>query len=153
MVLAAKKAYPSECCGILIGRIHENGTGKEIEVIEIREASNQFHGQKSVHFQIDPLFIYHLEQEIEASGLEIVGVYHSHPDCPAILSKEDEKYMVPGLEYVIMSVKNGEIVDVKSYNKTMPLRNKSGVTKSPAWHRENSIAPYNKQLLEPMSSN
>ncbi len=129
MVLAAKKAYPSECCGILVGKKSEKG---EIEITEIREASNQFHGQKSVHFQINPLFVYHLEQEIEASGLEIVGVYHSHPDCPAILSKEDEKYMVPGLEYVIMSVKNGEVVDVKSYNKTMPLRNKSGVTKNPA---------------------
>lgn len=117
MALAAKKAYPSECCGILIGRIHENGTGKEIEINEIREAPNQFHGQKSAHFQINPLFIYHLEQEIEPLGLEIVGVYHSHPDCPAILSKEDEKYMVPGLEYVIMSVKNGEVVDVKSYRK------------------------------------
>ena len=114
MVLAAKKAYPSECCGILVGKKSEMG---EIEVTEIREASNQFHGQKSVHFQIDPLFIYHLEQEIEARGLEIVGVYHSHPDCPAILSKEDENYMVPGLEYVIMSVKNGEVVDVKSYRK------------------------------------
>jgi proteasome lid subunit RPN8/RPN11 len=64
-----------------------------------------------------------LEQEIEASGLEIVGVYHSHPDCPAILSKEDEKYMLPGLEYVIMSVQNGEVVDVKSYKKAMPPLN------------------------------
>ena len=117
MALAAKKAYPSECCGILIGRIHENGTGKEIEITEIREVPNQFQGQKSAHFQINPLFIYHLEQEIEPLGLEIVGVYHSHPDCPATLSKEDEKYMVPGLEYVIMSVKNGEVVDVKSYRK------------------------------------
>jgi hypothetical protein len=25
--------------------------------------------------------------------------------------------MVPGLEYVIMSVQNGEVVDVKSYRK------------------------------------
>ena len=115
MVLAAKKAYPSECCGILVGKKSEKG---EIEVTEIHEASNQFHGQKSVHFQIDPLFIYRLEQELEVRGLEIVGVYHSHPDCPAILSKEDEKYMVPGLEYVIMSVQNGEIADVKSYRKT-----------------------------------
>ena len=116
MALAAKKAYPNECCGILVGSKSEKG---EIEVTEIREASNQFHGQKSVHFQIDPLFIYHLEQEIEASGLEIVGVYHSHPDYPAILSKEDENYMVPGLEYVIMSVKNGEVVDVKSYQRDL----------------------------------
>ncbi len=114
MALAAKKAYPNECCGILVGSKSEKG---EIEVTEIREASNQFQGQKSVHFQIDPLFIYRLEQELEVRGLEIVGVYHSHPDCPAILSKEDEKYMVPGLEYVIMSVQNGEISDVKSYRK------------------------------------
>ena len=127
MESAAKKAYPSECCGFLVGKKSEKG---EIEITEIREAPNQFQGQKAVHFQIDPLYIYQVEQEIEALCLEIVGVYHSHPDCPAILSKEDEKYMVPGLEYVIMSVKNGEIVDVKSYNKTMPLRNKSEVTKS-----------------------
>ena len=114
MALAAKKAYPNECCGILVGKKSEKG---EIEVTEIREASNQFQGQKSVHFQIDPLFIYRLEQELEVRSLEIVGIYHSHPDCPAILSKEDEKYMVPGLEYVIMSVQNGEIADVKSYRK------------------------------------
>ena len=116
MALAAKKAYPNECCGILVGKKSEKG---EIEITEIREASNLFHGQKSVHFQINPLFVYHLEQEIEASGLEIVGVYHSHPDYPAILSKEDENYMVPGLEYVIMSVQKGEIADVKSYKKSV----------------------------------
>ncbi|MBR6832374.1 MAG: M67 family metallopeptidase [Fibrobacter sp.] len=116
MALAAKKAYPNECCGILVGKKSEKG---EIEVTEIREASNQFQGQKSVHFQIDPLFIYRLEQELESRGLEIVGVYHSHPDCPAILSKEDENYMVPGLEYVIMSVQKGEVVDVKSYRRDL----------------------------------
>ena len=111
MESAAKKAYPCECCGILVGKKSEKG---EIEVTEIREASNQIQGKKSVHFQIDPLFIYRLEQELEVRSLEIVGIYHSHPDCPAILSKEDEKYMLPGLEYVIMSVQNGEVVDVKS---------------------------------------
>ena len=114
MALAAKKAYPNECCGILVGKKSERG---DIEVTEIRETENQFQGQKSVHFKIDPLFVYHLEQELEVRGLEIVGIYHSHPDCPAILSKEDEKYMVPGLEYIIMSVQNGEVVDVKSYRK------------------------------------
>lgn len=117
MVLAAKKAYPNECCGILAGKKSEQS---ETEVTEIREAENQFQGQKAVHFKIDPLYLYHLEQELETRGLEIVGIYHSHPDCPAILSKEDEEYMVPGLEYVIMSVQNGEVVDEKSYKKAMP---------------------------------
>ena len=40
MESAAKKAYPCECCGILVGKKSEKG---EIEVSEIREASNQFH--------------------------------------------------------------------------------------------------------------
>ena len=110
MVLAAKKAYPNECCGILVGKKSEQS---EIEVTEIREAENQFQGQKAVHFKIDPLYLYHLEQELDPRG----------PDCPAILSKEDEKYMVPGLKYVIMSVQNGEVVDVKSYKKAMPPLN------------------------------
>ena len=117
MESAAKKAYPCECCGIWVGKKSEKG---EIEVSEIREASNQFHGQKSVHFQIDPLFIYHLEQEIEARGLEIVGVYHSHPDCAAILSDEDYEHMVPGLVYVIMSVTVEGVVDIRSYKKSNP---------------------------------
>ena len=77
MVLAAKKAYPNECCGILVGKKSEQS---EIEVTEIREAENQFQGQKAVHFKIDPLYLYHLEQELDPRGLEIVGIYHSHPD-------------------------------------------------------------------------
>ena len=64
-----------------------------------------------------------MEQELDPRGLEIVGVYHSHPDCPAIFSKEDEKYMVPGLEYVIMSVTAQGVVDEKSYKKAMPPLN------------------------------
>ena len=120
MVLAAKKAYPNECCGILVGKKSEQS---EIEVTEIREAENHFQGQKTVHFQIDPLYLYHVEQELDPRGLEIVGIYHSHPDCPAILSKEDEKYMVPGLEYVIMSVTAQGVVDEKSYKKAMPPLN------------------------------
>ena len=106
MVLAAKKAYPNECCGILVGKKSEQS---EIEVTEIREAENQFQGQKSVHFKIDPLYLYHVEQELDPRGLEIVGVYHSHPDCAAVPSDEDYENMVPGLIYVILSITKDNI--------------------------------------------
>ena len=116
MESAAKKAYPCECCGILVGKKSEMG---EIEVTEIREASNQIQGrEEATHFSIDPLFLYNTERELESRGLEIVGFYHSHPDCKAILSDEDRKYMVPGLVYTIMSVTAQGVVDVKSYTKT-----------------------------------
>ena len=116
MESAAKKAYPCECCGILVGKKSEKG---EIEVTEIREATNQIQGdQQATHFSIDPLSLYNIERELDSRDLEIVGFYHSHPDCKAILSDEDRKYMVPGLLYVILSVTANGVVDVKSYTKT-----------------------------------
>ena len=115
MESAAKKAYPCECCGILVGKKSEKG---EIEVTEIREASNQIQGgQEATHFRIDPLNLYYIERELESSNLEIVGFYHSHPDCKAILSDEDRKYMVPGLVYTIMSITAQGVADVKSYTR------------------------------------
>ena len=117
MESAAKKAYPCECCGILVGKKSEKG---EIEVTEIREASNQIQGgEEATHFRIDPLNLYYIERELESSNLEIVGFYHSHPDCKAILSDEDRKYMVPGLVYTIMSVTAHGVVDVKSYTRDL----------------------------------
>ena len=115
MESAAKKAYPCECCGILFG----TRTNGEIEFIEAREATNQTQrNARNTHFVIDPLDLYQVEKELEGSGQEIVGFYHSHPDCKAILSDEDRKYMVPGLVYVILSVNANGVVDVKSYTKT-----------------------------------
>ena len=115
MESAAKKAYPGECCGILVG----TRTNGEIEFIEARDASNQTQGNaQNTHFVIDPLYLYQVEKELEGSGQEIVGIFHSHPDCKAILSDEDRKYMVPGLVYVILSVTTNGVVDVKSYTKT-----------------------------------
>ena len=115
MESAAKKAYPCECCGILVG----TRTNGEIEFIEAREATNQTQGNaQNTHFVIDPLDLYQVEKELEGSGQEIVGFYHSHPDCKAILSDEDRKYMVPGLVYTILSVTENGVVDIKSYTKT-----------------------------------
>ena len=115
MRLAAIAAYPGECCGILLGVRGKNG---KAEVREIREAHNQIQGkQKSTRFQVDSLFLYQVEREIEGSGFEVVGFYHSHPDCPAIPSDEDYENMVPELAYVILSVTKEGIKDTRCYEK------------------------------------
>ena len=114
MALAAKAAYPGECCGILLGK--PVGNSDEIEILETREAPNQIQGaQKTAHFRVDPLFLYQVEREIEGSEVEVVGFYHSHPDCAAIPSNEDRENMVPGLAYVILSVTKDGIKDIRSY--------------------------------------
>ena len=113
ITLAAEQAYPHECCGILIGK-----TGDTITISDIREATNQIPEEKTKrHFEIDPLFLYQVEQEIEGSDLEVVGFYHSHPDCKAIPSEQDLEYMIPGLVYVILSVTKDGVADMKFFGK------------------------------------
>ena len=113
MVLDAQQAYPHECCGILIGKIDGS-----ITVSDIRKATNLVTGaQNRCHFEMDPMFLYQVEREIERSGLEIVGFYHSHPDCKAVPSEQDLHYMIPGLVYAILSVTKDGVADIQYFQK------------------------------------
>ena len=75
---------------------------------------------QKVFFEIDPLEMYKAEQMAEKNGLEIVGIFHSHPDKPACLSDEDERYMVPGIVYLIASVTYSGIVNLRVFFKEKP---------------------------------
>ena len=113
MVLAARQAYPQECCGILLGKKEDS-----ITVSDIRKATNQIAGAKNrQHFEIDPMFLYQVEREIEGGDLEIVGFYHSHPDCKAVPSEQDLHYMIPGLVYAILSVTKDGVADIQYFQK------------------------------------
>jgi proteasome lid subunit RPN8/RPN11 len=115
ITMAAEQAYPHECCGILLGR-NENG---RVVIVDSREAANQTAKEKSArHFEIDPLFLYQVEREIEGSNLEIVGFYHSHPDCKAVPSQQDLECMIPGLIYAILSVTKEGVVDIQFFPET-----------------------------------
>jgi len=115
ITMAAEQAYPHECCGILLGR-NENG---RVVIVNSREAANQTAKEKSArHFEIDPLFLYQVEREIEGSNLEIVGFYHSHPDCKAVPSQQDLECMIPGLIYAILSVTKEGVVDIQFFPET-----------------------------------
>jgi proteasome lid subunit RPN8/RPN11 len=49
------------------------------------------------------------------NGLEIVGIYHSHNDCEAYASEEDERYALADTSYVITSVYKGKAADIQSW--------------------------------------
>jgi proteasome lid subunit RPN8/RPN11 len=48
-------------------------------------------------------------------GLAIIGVYHSHPDHPAIPSKFDQDLAWPQYSYMIVSVQNGVSQNLSSW--------------------------------------
>lgn len=114
----ARRSYPDECCGVLLGSRSE---GSDIVAREFRPLENTAaDDRRGRHFQVSPLTLYEVEQDAEKKGLEIVGFYHSHPDCRAVLSTEDKLFMIPDLAYIVTSVVHGEAVETKGFLKFRP---------------------------------
>jgi proteasome lid subunit RPN8/RPN11 len=49
-------------------------------------------------------------------GLEVVGVFHSHPDCPPVASPRDLAWAAwPGYSYLITEVSHGRPATSRSW--------------------------------------
>lgn len=55
------------------------------------------------------------EKEARRKGLEIIGIYHSHPDHPARPSDYDLEHALPWLSYIIVAVQDGQAQEVNSF--------------------------------------
>ena len=96
----ASEGYPEEVCGFLLG----NRTGAEAKVVQYLPARNVFPGDRRSRFAIDPLDWMNAEDQAQEAGLEVLGIFHTHPDHPAIPSATDRASALPGLSYLIVSV-------------------------------------------------
>jgi proteasome lid subunit RPN8/RPN11 len=105
----AESTYPEECCGLLISN---SGSKDIVDTIKMR---NAFTGPKHDRYHIDPLELFKADREAARKGLTIAGIYHSHPDYPATLSKFDLEHSFPWYSYVVVSVPNGEAGDTRSW--------------------------------------
>jgi proteasome lid subunit RPN8/RPN11 len=85
----ARAAYPAEACGLLLGRRQ----GAELAIAEATLAQNLVVGRAPSAarraFELDLVDVVRAEDRARACGLELVGVWHSHPDAPPIPSSED----------------------------------------------------------------
>lgn len=101
--LHAERAYPEECCGILLG-IQQDGTRR---VIEARALDNVSAGEKRRRYAIGPEEYHAAESAADARGWALLGFYHSHPDHPARPSAYDLAHALPWHTYVILAVEAG----------------------------------------------
>jgi proteasome lid subunit RPN8/RPN11 len=107
------KAYPNECCGVLMGTVGENEakTVTHAEPINnAREDGEQYH-----RFLITPEEMMRAELAARSKKLDVVGFYHSHPDHPAKPSEYDKDHALPFYSYAIVSVMKGEPRDLTSW--------------------------------------
>ena len=102
----SERVYPEECVGALIG--------KGLTVFEARPMENVYCGtfEARRRFSIDPVALVSLDRELEPKELELIGVYHSHPNYPSNPSKIDASSAWPEFLYIIVSLLDGKVRDL-----------------------------------------
>lgn len=101
----AKSSKPNECCGVLGGR------GSIIT--SVHPLKNQ--ANSSTKFFAEPKDLIDAARKIRTHQEEMIGIYHSHPDCPAEPSQTDQQENeYPGSYYFIISLKDQE-PDIQCY--------------------------------------
>ena len=107
----AEKDYPYETCGLLLGKVQ----GDLRIAFGAYETPNANPDRKNDRYEIDPKDYMKAEDKAREFGLEIVGVYHSHPDHPDRPSQFDEERAFEGFSYIIVSVQKGKAVSFRSW--------------------------------------
>jgi proteasome lid subunit RPN8/RPN11 len=123
----AEKTYPNECCGLFLGnRVPE---AKELTkvLVEVRPTDNTWSSQSTEfmpvnsrltatrRYWIAPETLLANQRYARHHDLEIIGIYHSHPDHPAVPSQTDRDWAWPEYSYVIVSVQQGASQDLRSW--------------------------------------
>jgi proteasome lid subunit RPN8/RPN11 len=111
LVADAEKSFPDECCGFVFGR--EDDGHRQVEAVLV--VDNAKEGDKRRRFEITPKDYLRAEHFADAGGLQLLGIYHSHPDHPAIPSEHDRIAAQPFFSYLILSVKAGRFDHIRSW--------------------------------------
>ena len=96
-----QQAYPEEGAGLMLGRFD----GEARLVTHLLPLENHFQPEsRGRRYLITPRDLLRAEDEAERLGLDIVGVFHSHPDHPARASDFDTQWALPVYSYLITQV-------------------------------------------------
>ena len=106
--------HPYECCGLLLGRFAAEGkvVAETYPISNSREES-----AKRNRFLITPEELMRGERYARERNLEVVGFYHSHPDCPAVPSQYDLDHAWPTYSYIIVSTTAAAATDLFSWEQ------------------------------------
>lgn len=103
--------YPHETCGCLLGS--RDGAG--VHVQHVRLARNLNAERARDRYELDPEDLLRAEDEARTRGLDVVGIWHSHPDHPAEPSETDRAAAWEGWSYVIASVGPEGVSSIRSW--------------------------------------
>jgi proteasome lid subunit RPN8/RPN11 len=111
MVSHARETYPDECCGAMIGRMDDGAK----QVVEAMRLANSFEGARARRYELRPEDLLAADRAARERHMDLIGIYHSHPDCDAYFSDTDLKNSCPWYSFVVLSIRRGELDHAHSW--------------------------------------
>ena len=106
-----ERAFPDEGAGFLFGK---DGDARQVTAIyELTNARED--AARHNRYLISPQDYLKGELEAERLGLDVIGVFHSHPNSPNRASVYDRDWAQPFFSYVITSVYDAKAVESRSW--------------------------------------
>ncbi len=103
----ADRRPQEECCGLLAGR-----DGMVARAFAATNAA----ADTTTNYEIAPEELFRLIREIRAAGLELMGIYHSHPRGGNEVSPRDiERAYYPDVAYFILA-RRGTEASVRAFS-------------------------------------
>ena len=121
MTRDAESGYPYEVCGVMIGKEDTvthfskcaNLVSDDESETAFKETANIDSKRLRDRYELDPRSYIEADSWARKNGLEILGIYHSHPDHPSAPSETDRQVASPGWAYIIFSVNRGKFADAR----------------------------------------
>jgi proteasome lid subunit RPN8/RPN11 len=107
----AEEGYPHECCGLLLGRARDDVVSVE-DVLPARNVNAQ---RARDRYELDPDDLMRADAQARERRLDIVGIWHTHPDHPAHPSDTDRAQAWEAWSYLILSVGATGVQSMRSW--------------------------------------
>ena len=108
-------AYPEEGAGLLLG--NDTGIARTVQAILDLPNSREDQARRNRYLLSAEDYL-RGEAEADRLGLEVLGVFHSHPDHPNRPSEFDREWAWPNYSYIITSVWSGRAIESRAWQLT-----------------------------------
>ena len=123
--LQGEQAYPEEGAGLLLGKL--DGDRKRVLSVVLLDNQREEQARRN-RYLLGPGDYLLGESEASRLGLEVLGVFHSHPDHPNLPSDFDRDWAWPVFTYLITSVWSGKAGESRAWRL---VEDRSGFAEEP----------------------
>ena len=110
-----EEAYPGEGAGFMLGN---SSTDLRVVTAILKQPNAREESAQHNRYLLTPQDMLSSEKEAAKLGLDVIGVFHSHPDQPNRPSEFDRQWAMPWFSYIITSINGGKATGSRSWRLT-----------------------------------